>query len=285
MSLKIEDITFTYAKGTPHETRAIDHISLEIKDGEFVGIMGRTGCGKSTLVQLADGLLTPDSGNIYLNGEDINSHDYDRNRLRRSIGMVFQFPEYQLFETTVKKDVAFGLKHHDISNEQKDLQVKEAIETMGFDYERVKNISPLVFSGGEKRRIAIAGILATRPEILILDEPVAGLDPYGREAFLKLLDEINEKGTTIMMISHNADAISEHADRVIILREGRITTDGNVVEVFSDIDDLRKNDIGIGQVNELILLLKKRGMDVPEGITRYDELLGFLERKNKEVIV
>ena len=276
MSISIKNLHFTYAAGTPHETKAIDDICLDIEDGEFIGIMGKTGCGKSTLIQLIDGLLKPDSGTILLNGEDINCHDYDRNILRKTIGMVFQFPEYQLFETTVHKDVAFGLKHHGLSPEQTNLQVRESIETMGFDYEQVKDVSPLTFSGGEKRRIAIAGILAAKPRVLILDEPVAGLDPAGREAFLSLLDTINEKGVTIIMISHNADSIAEHTRRVIILKGGRLLVDGETRSVFSDTELLKKNDIGIGQVNEIAELMRKRGCDVPADVVRYDDLISFI---------
>ena len=276
MSLKLQNVTFAYAKGTPHETKAIDDISLEIDDGDFIGIMGRTGCGKSTLIQLIDGLLKPDEGFVYLNGEDINNPDYDRNILRKSIGMVFQFPEYQLFETTVRKDVAFGLKHHGLPPEQVELQVREALETMGFDYERVKDISPLTFSGGEKRRIAIAGILAVRPDVLILDEPIAGLDPSGREAFLNLLDEINSRGTTIIMISHNADAISEHAKKILILKDGKLAAEGAAADILSDTELLKKNNIGLCQVRQLALLLQEKGLNIPGKLIHYDELTEYL---------
>ena len=276
MSLKLQNVTFSYAKGTPHETKAIDDISLEIDDGDFIGIMGRTGCGKSTLIQLIDGLLKPDEGFVYLNGEDINNPDYDRNILRKSIGMVFQFPEYQLFETTVRKDVAFGLKHHGLPPEQVELQVREALETMGFDYERVKDISPLTFSGGEKRRIAIAGILAVRPDVLILDEPIAGLDPSGREAFLNLLDEINSRGTTIIMISHNADAISEHAKKILILKDGKLAAEGAAADILSDTELLKKNNIGLCQVKQLALLLQEKGLNIPGKLIHYDELTEYL---------
>lgn len=283
MPVTLKNVTFTYAKGTPHETKAVDDVSLEINDGDFVGIMGRTGCGKSTLIQLIDGLLTPSEGTVLLDGKDINAPDYDRDVLRKAVGVVFQFPEYQLFETTVRKDVAFGLKHHGLSAGEVEIRVKEALELMGFDYESVKDVSPLTFSGGEKRRIAIAGILAVRPKILILDEPIAGLDPKGREKFLTLLDDLNEKGTTIIMISHNSDAITEHAKKVLILKNGKLLAYDFVNVVFSDTEKLSSENIGIGQVKELAGLFLERGVKIPDDIIRYHEFINYVEDITKRL--
>ena len=281
MPITLKNVSFTYAKGTPHETKAIDDVSLEIADGEFVGIMGRTGCGKSTLIQLMDGLLMPSEGSIYLDRKDINASDYDRDVLRKAVGVVFQFPEYQLFETTVRKDVAFGMKHHSLSAEEVERRVKGAIELMGFDYEEVKDVSPMTFSGGEKRRIAIAGILAGHPKILILDEPIAGLDPKGREKFLALLDGLNEKGITVIMISHNADAIAEHARRVVLLKKGRVIADDTVERVLSDDALIKEGNIGKGQIKELSDMLKEKGIDVPDDIVRYSDFIKFVRARVK----
>lgn len=279
MSITLKNVSFTYAQGTPFETAAIENVSLEIADGEFVGIMGRTGCGKSTLIQLIDGLLTPKEGTVLLDGKDINAPDYNRDILRKAVGVVFQFPEYQLFETTVRKDVAFGMKHHGLNADEVEKRVKGALELMGFDYEEVKDLSPMTFSGGEKRRIAIAGILAGHPKILILDEPIAGLDPKGREKFLSLLDELNAKGITIIMISHNADALSEHAKRIILLKKGRIIADDTVSRVLSDDALINDGNIGKGQIKELVDMLKEKGVNIPDDIVRYRDFIEYIKAK------
>jgi len=273
MPIELRGVSYTYAPGTVYESRALDGLSLRVRDGEFVGVMGRTGCGKSTLIQLIAGLLKPSAGQILLDGEDINDKHYDRDTLRRKIGVVFQFPEIQLFETTVARDVAFGLRHFGWTVEEKNAAVREALERLGFDYEAVCDKSPLGFSGGEKRRLAIAGVLAARPEILILDEPVAGLDPLGRDAFLQLLDELNRAGTTILMISHSADALAEHAQRIVILKDGQLLRDGPTEEVFSDHAALKADGIGAGQVRETVELLRQRGVDIPADTVRYEQLL------------
>ncbi len=276
MSITLKDVSYTYAPGTAFAAGALRNVSLSVKDGEFVGIMGRTGCGKSTLIQLIAGLLTPEQGQVLIDGADINSRDYDRLRLRRRIGVVFQHPEHQLFETTVEKDVAFGLRSFGWSEQQRTQAVREALEAVGFEYEEVRKQSPLQFSGGEKRRIAIAGVLATKPGILILDEPIAGLDPLGRDAFLGLMNRLNRQGTTILMISHNADAIAEHASRVVILEEGRILRDAAAEQVFSDPAFLQTHGIGTSQAGAIAELLRKRGVELGADTVRYDQLLSRL---------
>ncbi|MDE6864211.1 MAG: ATP-binding cassette domain-containing protein [Eubacterium sp.] len=187
MSIELKSVSYTYARNTNYQTQALDNINLTIGDGEFVGIMGQTGCGKSTLIQLIDGLLVPDAGCVLLDGQDINNKKYDRRILRKHIGLVFQLPEYQLFETTVERDIAFVLKQSHLSKAEKKERVIDALDAVGFDYDKIKDKSPLSFSGGEKKRLAIAGALAAKPKILIFDEPVAGLDCQGRAAFLKLV--------------------------------------------------------------------------------------------------
>ena len=280
--LELRELSYTYAPGTPYEAHALEKLSLRVEAGEFVGIMGRTGCGKSTLIQLIAGLMTPTCGQILLDGEDINARRYDRNILRRKVGVVFQFPEIQLFEKTVARDLAFGLRHFNWTQEEKNASVREALERLGFDYDTICDKSPLGFSGGEKRRLAIAGVLAAKPEILILDEPVAGLDPLGRDAFLSLLDELNRGGVTILMISHSADALAEHAKRIVVLREGRLLLDGRTEEVLSDFAGLQAQGIGVGQVRETVELLRQRGLELPAQTVRYEQLLNALtERKTR----
>lgn len=278
MPITLNSVSFSYAENTAAQAAAINGISLNIEDGEFVGIMGRTGCGKSTLIQLMAGLLVPDKGQVLLDGEDINSRRYDRSKLRRRVGLVFQYPEYQLFETTVARDVAFGLRSFSWSADKVEQAVCSALELVGLDYDKIKDKSPLGFSGGEKRRIAIAGVLAADPGILILDEPIAGLDPLGREAFLKMTEELNSKGKTIIMISHNADALAEYAQRIIVLDEGRLLRDGTTEKVFSDYDALSKNRIGVPQVKYVSKLLSDRGIDIPENTIQYKQLLTALEK-------
>ena len=273
MPITVTDLSYTYAPNTVYAAHALEHISLHIEDGEFVGIMGKTGCGKSTLIELLAGLLTPTGGTVMVDGADIFDPKYDRTKLRRTVGVVFQYPEHQLFEMTVEKDVAFGLKHHPMSKEEKALAVRQALEAVGFDYDKVKDLSPLSFSGGEKRRIAIAGVLAVKPKILILDEPIAGLDPLGRQAFLSLLDRLNAQGTTILMISHNADAVAEHARRVIVLEQGKLLLDGRTEDVLRQQDFLKAHGLGSSQAAQIAACLSERGIPMKDDTVRYDDLL------------
>ena len=273
MPITLNRVSYAYAAGTPYAVDALRDVSLQIADGEFVGIMGKTGCGKSTLIQLIAGLLAPTSGTVLLDGQDINDRRYDRRLLRRRIGVVFQYPEYQLFETTVARDVSFGLRRLGKRPEEIETAVQRALETVGFDYDAVKDLSPLGFSGGEKRRIAIAGILAANPGILILDEPIAGLDPLTRDEFLALVDRLNRDGMTVLMISHSADALAEHAKRILILKDGQLLRDGPARVVFSEYGFLHENGLSAGEVRETAELLRQRGFGVPADTIRYDELL------------
>jgi energy-coupling factor transport system ATP-binding protein len=206
----------------------------------------------------------------------INGRGYVRDELRRKVGVVFQYPEYQLFESTVEKDVAFGLKHADLCRQEASSRVKWALETVGFDFDKVRGLSPLGFSGGEKRRIAIAGVLTSKPKILILDEPIAGLDPLGRRSFLALTRSLNADGTTIIMISHNADALAENAGRIAVFEGGRLILDGPSKKIFADADGLRARGIGVGSARETARLLKMRGQNIPDDIITYDALLPYL---------
>lgn len=273
MQLELKSVSYTYAPGTSYSAKAVSDVSLKIDRGEFIGIMGKTGCGKSTLLQLMAGLLDADAGRVLLFDEDINSRGYNRRTLRENVGMLSQFPDYQLFETTVFRDTAFGLKHSGMKKSEVEAAVREAIELVGFDYNKVKDKSPLGFSGGEKRKLAIAGILAIKPKILLLDEPVAGLDPLGRTAFLNLLKGLNENGTTIIMVSHNADVLSEYASRIILMKNGRIAADGSTEDILSDYDMLHKGGICAGQVKSIAKMLCNNGVDISEKTVRFNQLI------------
>jgi len=276
MPITIKDLSFTYAPGTPFASAALDRVSLTIEDGEFVGVMGRTGCGKSTLIQLIAGLLTPSSGQIFLDGCDIHAKGYRRSQLRKKVGIVFQYPEYQLFETTVARDVAFGLKHSGLGQEQIERQVRWALELMGFSYDEVGELSPFELSGGQKRRVAIAGVLASSPQVLILDEPIAGLDPAAREDFLRLLTRLNGQGTTIIMVSHNADALAEYAKRVLVLEQGLVLFDKDASSLFCDPEALRSHGLGVPQAQEIARLLRRQGLPIHDRICQYEPLLDCL---------
>lgn len=273
MSIELKSVSFTYAPDSSYASKAIDNVSLKIDSGEFVGIIGKTGCGKSTLIQLMSGLLKPSEGTVLFDNQDINKKKYNKRLLRENIGIVFQFPDYQLFETTVKRDVAFALKHSKLSDNEIKNRVKDALSAVGFEYEAVKDKSPLSFSGGEKRRIAIAGVLAATPKYLILDEPIAGLDPTGRIEFMQLIKKLNENGTAIIMISHNTDIIAEYAERVILLNNGRVVCDAPTEQVFSDYQLLLENDIVLNQISSIVHLLNKKGMAIPSSTVKYNQLI------------
>ncbi len=269
MRIKIENLSYTYNERNDEVVDALKHISCTIDHGDFVGIMGPTGCGKTTLIQLIAGLLTPAEGRIFLEGKDINDRNYDRSVLRQSIGVVFQYPEHQLFETTVERDVAFGLKYSLLGSGEIDERVKWALETMGFDFEAIRKQSPLALSGGEKRKVAIAGILAVKPKILIFDEPIAGLDPYGRQSFLELAAKLNGKGSTIIMISHNMDALAEYTKRLLVLEDGRLIDSGETRAVFSRMEK------GVGRTvpQQIASLVSKQKNSFRYDVVTYEDLI------------
>lgn len=276
MSITLNSVSYTYSPRTAYAKKAVSEVSLHIEKGDFVGIMGPNGSGKTTLINLMSGLIKPDSGEVLLDGENINDKKYDMQLLRRKIGVVFQYPENQLFETTVEKDIAFGLKNLGFAKALIPSMVKDAMSAVGLDYENLKDVSPLSLSGGEKRRVAIAGILASGPEILILDEPTAGLDPSFREDFLDFLSELNRQNITIIMVSHNVNAIVEHAGRVIILKDGTIQKDDGLKSVFTDERVFTEWDIDMDDTGECISSLRKSGIPVPEDILRYDEFISYI---------
>lgn len=279
MAIKIENLSYSYVLRSGEKVDALKAVSCSIEAGDFVGIMGDTGCGKTTLIQLMAGLLSPTGGHIYLNGEEITAKGYDRTRLRQTMGVVFQYPEYQLFAATVEKDVAFGLKHSGLRPREVTARVKWALETMGFDFEKVRYQSPLALSGGEKRRVAIAGVIAVKPEILIFDEPIAGLDPYGRESFLKFVTQMNQSGTTIIMVSHNMEALSEYTKRLLVLEDGRLVDSGATREVFVRLKQMKNGVFRQTEAQRIAALLADRKVVLSSAIVTYDDLLSALRQE------
>lgn len=262
MSIKVEHLTYTYSKGMPNETLALDDVSFELADGEFAAIIGHTGSGKSTLLQQLNGLLRPDSGKITVDTVCITDAGIKMVDIRRRVGLVFQYPEYQLFEETVAKDVAFGPKQLGVRDEELDAVVREAIELTGLDYEKVAECSPFELSGGQKRRVAIAGVLAMKPEILILDEPTAGLDPVAHREVLNLVRNIHrQSGMTILLVSHNMGDIAELADRVLVMDNGQLVMNGTPSEVFSQGEKLRTIGLNVPPAMEMMEKLHER---IPE---------------------
>lgn len=234
MSIEVKNLTYIYNKGLPGETLALDDVSLEIKDGEVVGIIGHTGSGKSTLLQHLNGLLMPASGEVYVDGQCITDGKIRLVEIRRRVGLVFQYPEYQLFEETVAKDVAFGPKNLGLSDDEIEERVKESLEIVGLDYEEIKDSSPFELSGGQKRRVAIAGVIAMKPSVLILDEPTAGLDPKAHKDILAMINRIHDTmGIIIIFVSHNMTDVANMSDRVIVMDHGKIAMEGTPQEVFS----------------------------------------------------
>ena len=269
MSIETKHLNLSFG-----DTRVLNDINVSIEDGEFVGVMGRTGCGKTSFMQLLAGLIRPTGGEVLIDGENIFASRYDRKKLRRKLGFVFQFPEVQLFETTVERDVTFALKHSGLSRMKMRERAVESLAAVGFVGESILEQSPLSLSGGQRRRIAVAGVLAQKPKILILDEPLAGLDPAARREFLLLLRRLNrEDGTTILMISHNADALAENCSRILVLDEGHLLSDGTPQEVFFDADALRARHLDVSFARQTAQLLQKGGFDVPQNIVSRDALL------------
>ena len=269
MSIETKHLNLSFG-----DTRVLNDINVLIEDGEFVGVMGRTGCGKTSFMQLLAGLIRPTGGEVLIDGENIFASRYDRKKLRRKLGFVFQFPEVQLFETTVERDVTFALKHSGLPRMKMRERAVESLAAVGFVGESILEQSPLSLSGGQRRRIAVAGVLAQKPKILILDEPLAGLDPTARREFLLLLRRLNrEDGTTILMISHNADALAENCSRILVLDEGCLLSDGTPQEIFFDADALRARHLDVSFARQTAQLLQKGGFDTPQNIVSRDALL------------
>ena len=271
MPIEIKELSFSY-----DSKPFIDNLDLKIDDGEMVGIIGNTGCGKSTFVRLIAGLIKSDSGKIIIDGDDITNKKFNKKILRRKLGIVFQFPEMQLFEQTVEKDIFFGLKQYKLTYDEKYKRAKEALELLGLDFERIKDKSPLALSGGEKRKIAVAGILVCKPKYLIFDEPIAGLDCNSRDIFMKLLLALKQNGTTIIIISHNTDYLAEYADRILVMDGGKIILDDKPNEIFNQTNLLNNLNIGVCNSKEIANLLNKNGFNIQSDILKYDDLLSSI---------
>lgn len=271
MPIEIKKLSFSY-----DSKPFIDNLDLKIDDGEMVGIIGNTGCGKSTFVRLIAGLIKSDSGKIIIDGDDITNKKFNKKILRRKLGIVFQFPEMQLFEQTIEKDIFFGLKQYKLTYDEKYKRAKEALELLGLDFDRIKDKSPLALSGGEKRKVAVAGILVCKPKYLIFDEPIAGLDCNSRDSFMKLLLALKQNGTTIIIISHNTDYLAEYADRILVMDGGKIILDDKPNEIFNQTNLLNNLNIGVCNSKKIVNLLNKNGFNIQSDILKYDDLLSSI---------
>lgn len=275
MPIEVKNLTHIYMEGTPFEARALDSVSLSIRDGEFIGVIGHTGSGKSTLIAHLNALDRPEPGTVFVNGMDLGAKDADLAKVRRTVGLVFQYPEYQLFEETVAKDIAFGPRNLKLPEDEVQARVRRAMEMVGLA-ERYADRSPFDLSGGQKRRAAIAGVLAMEPSILILDEPAAGLDPVGRREMLDLVKRIHKAGTTVVMVSHSMDDVGRLCDRLIVLEHGHVAFTGTPAEVFCHGDELRAIGLDVPECARLAAALREKGFSLPEDIYSYDDVRSAL---------
>ena len=267
MSIKIENLTHVYMPKSPFEKKALDNVNLVIEDGEFLALIGHTGSGKSTLIQHLNTLLEPTSGRILVDDIDITNKEAKLTEIRKKIGLVFQYPEYQLFEETIEKDIAFGPNNLELSSEEVSRRVKKSMEMVGLDYETYKNVSPFDLSGGQKRRVAIAGVIAMEPKVLILDEPTAGLDPQGRDDILEQIKLLHEKyKMTIVLVSHSMEDVGKLAQRIVVMNKGKVELLGKPSEVFKEVETLEKIGLAVPQVTYLMRVLRERGFDVSDEI-------------------
>lgn len=271
MSIILNHVNYIYDEDTAMASAALVDVSLKIPDGQFIGLIGHTGSGKSTLIQHMNGLVKPSSGQVFFNNEDINEKDYDKKKLRAKVGLVFQYPEHQLFESDCFKDVCFGPKNLGLSQKEVELRAYEALKQVGFDDDYFYQ-SPFDLSGGQKRRVAIAGVLAMKPEILILDEPTAGLDPKGREDILNLISDLHKTmGITIILVSHSMEDVANYVERIIVMNKGRVAFDAEPREVFSHYKELEEMGLAAPQVTYCMQELKAAGFDVSTDITTLEE--------------
>lgn len=271
MSLRLENVSYIYEKGTSQETAAIKDINLEINKGEFVAIIGHTGSGKSTLIQHFNGLERATEGNVYYDGKNINDKDFDIRSLRCNVGLVFQYPEHQLFEENVLKDVCFGPLNQDLSKKQAEQRAREALNLVGIR-EELFETSPFELSGGQKRRVTIAGVLAMNPDILILDEPTAGLDPAGRDKILNCIKELHRvRGIGVVLVSHSMEDVANYADRIIVMNQGKIMYDDTPKKVFAHYKELENIGLAAPQITYIMHQLKDDGLDVDVNIINLEE--------------
>ena len=271
--LELKNLSYVYGTGTPFEKTAVNNLSLSIEKGEFIGIMGHTGSGKSTLVQMLNGLMKPTSGQVLLDGEDIWANPKDIRKIRFKVGMVFQYPEHQLFEETVAKDIAFGPTNMGKSGAELEKAVNDAARFTGLKDELLEK-SPFDLSGGEKRRAAIAGVIAMNPEVLVLDEPTAGLDPMGRDVLLSQIVQYHkERKNTVILVSHSMEDIARVADKIIVMNKSNLVMFDKTKEVFSKGRELEKIGLRVPQITKIMLELREKGFNVPEGILTVDEAM------------
>ena len=282
MSIKIENLTHVYMPKTPFEKKALDDVNLVIEDGEFLALIGHTGSGKSTLIQHLNGLLEPSSGRILVDNIDITNKETKLTDIRKKIGLVFQYPEYQLFEETIEKDIAFGPNNLGLSEEEVSDRVKKSMEMVGLDYESYKDVSPFDLSGGQKRRVAIAGVIAMEPKVLILDEPTAGLDPKGRDDILDQIKTLHEKyKMTIVLVS--MEDVGKLAERIVVMNKGKIALMGKPAEIFKEVETLENIGLAVPQVTYLMRALREKGFNVSDEVFTVEqgskELLKVLLKK------
>ena len=272
MSIKIENLTHIYMPGSPFEKVALNNVSIEIKDGEFVALIGHTGSGKSTLIQHFNGLIEATSGKIVVDGVDITDKKVKLTDIRKKVGLVFQYPEYQLFEETIAKDIEFGPRNLGLSEEEINKRVIKSMEMVGLDYETYKDRSPFELSGGQKRRVAIAGVIAMEPTTLILDEPTAGLDPKGRDDILAQIKKLHDDyNMTIIMVSHSMEDVANIAEHIIVMNHGEVALEGTPANVFKEVDKLESIGLAVPQVTYLVKALREKGFDISDNIFTIEE--------------
>lgn len=278
MSIKIENLTHIYMAKTPFEKVALSNVNVNINDGEFVALIGHTGSGKSTLIQHMNGLLKPNKGKIFVDGVDITASGVKLTDIRKKVGLVFQYAEYQLFEETIEKDIMFGPKNLGLNDEEALARTKRAMDMVGLDYQTYRNKSPFDLSGGQKRRVAIAGVVAMEPRVLILDEPTAGLDPKGRDEILGELYKLHKSyNMTIILVSHSMEDVAKVADRILVMDEGKCVLDGTPQEIFKEVDTLENVGLAVPQVTYLMRELRRVGFELPDDIFT-------LEQAKKELL-
>ena len=283
MSIEVKNLTHTYSAGSALQQTAIRDVNLTIEEGEFVAIVGHTGSGKSTLVQHLNGLLKPTAGQVLVDGEDMNGEGVNKRLICQKVGLVFQYPEYQLFEETVAKDIAFGPKNQGLNAEEIDRRVRKAMARVQLDYGKYAERSPFELSGGQMRRVAIAGVLAMEPRYLILDEPAAGLDPKGRDRILGMVKDLHEAGVTVVMVSHSMDDCARLASRMIVMSKGTVVASDTPRNLFAQPEMMASVGLGVPEAAKLCAMLREKGLNLPNDLYTQEELQEHILRLWKEV--